>query len=33
MKPPIIDSLTHISTGPDDVIGWGPGSWPRIFWP
>ena len=24
MKPPIIDALTHISTGPDDVIGWGP---------
>jgi predicted TIM-barrel fold metal-dependent hydrolase len=24
MNPPIIDALTHISTGPDDVIGWGP---------
>jgi predicted TIM-barrel fold metal-dependent hydrolase len=24
MTVPIIDSLTHISTGPDDVIGWGP---------
>ena len=24
MKPPIIDALTHISTGLDDVIGWGP---------
>ena len=24
MTPPIIDALTHISTGPDDVIGWGP---------
>ena len=20
----IMDALTHISTGPDDVIGWGP---------
>ena len=24
MTPPIIDAITHISTGPDDVIGWGP---------
>jgi predicted TIM-barrel fold metal-dependent hydrolase len=24
MSVPIIDCLTHISTGPDDVIGWGP---------
>jgi predicted TIM-barrel fold metal-dependent hydrolase len=24
MTLPIIDCLTHISTGPDDVIGWGP---------
>ncbi len=24
MTVPIIDCLTHISTGPDDVIGWGP---------
>ena len=24
MTLPIIDALTHISTGPDDVIGWGP---------
>jgi uncharacterized protein len=24
MTTPIIDALTHISTGPDDVIGWGP---------
>ena len=24
MSIPIIDALTHISTGPDDVIGWGP---------
>ncbi|MFC2030621.1 amidohydrolase family protein [Chloroflexota bacterium] len=24
MTPPIIDALTHISTKPDDVIGWGP---------
>jgi hypothetical protein len=24
MDLPIIDALTHISTGPDDVIGWGP---------
>jgi predicted TIM-barrel fold metal-dependent hydrolase len=24
MNPLIIDALTHISTGPDDVIGWGP---------
>lgn len=24
MPTPIIDALTHISTGPDDVIGWGP---------
>ena len=24
MTIPIIDCLTHISTGPDDVIGWGP---------
>ncbi|MCX6080847.1 MAG: amidohydrolase family protein [Chloroflexi bacterium] len=24
MSIPIIDCLTHISTGPDDVVGWGP---------
>jgi predicted TIM-barrel fold metal-dependent hydrolase len=24
MVVPIIDCLTHISTGPDDVVGWGP---------
>jgi hypothetical protein len=24
MTVPIIDCLTHISVGPDDVVGWGP---------